>query len=113
MAASEPIRFNIKLLSINRKNDKNALEKFRNDLQQKLPDRKYQFTKESRFKFTATFGMRKNKDLDNLTKILLDALQRKYHFNDRQIYEINITKKDVKTYSQRNQEYIEWTLEKI
>ena len=109
----EPCRINIRLLSINRKNDKNALDKFRHDLQQKLPDREYHFKKESRLKFTATFGMKRNKDLDNVLKILLDEMQRKYDFNDKTIYEIHINKCDVRTYSQHNQEFIEWTLERM
>lgn len=109
----EPCRINIRLLSINRKNDKNALEKFRYDLQQKLPNREYHFTKESRLKFTATFGMKRNKDLDNCIKIILDEMQRKYDFDDRCVYEIHIHKCDVRTYSQYNQEFIEWQLEKI
>ena len=109
----KPIRINVQLLSINKKNDKDAVNKFRHTLISQLPDRKYNFTKESRIRFTGTFGMRKNKDLDNCLKVLFDCFQRRYNFNDRQIYEIHITKQDVKTYSKYNQEFVEWTLERI
>ena len=113
MAASEPIRINVQLLSLNRKNDRNSIEKFRHRFTEQLPDRNYRFTKESRLRLTATFGIKKRKDIDNCLKVIQDELMRKYHFDDSQIYEINITKKDVKTYSQQNQEFIEFTLEKI
>lgn len=109
----EPVRMNLTLLSLNKKNDMNAREKFRHALADQLPERNYNFTKESRIKFTATFGMSKNKDLDNCLKVLFDSFQRKYDFNDRQIYEIHIKKQDVRKYSQHNQEFVEWTLERI
>jgi Holliday junction resolvase RusA-like endonuclease len=49
-----------------------------------------------------------NSDIDNVIKPFLDILQKKYGFNDRQVYEIVARKLTVK----RGQEYIKWRLEK-
>ena len=38
----------------------------------------------------------KNADIDNPIKPLLDILQKKYGFNDRNIYELRVTKEDIK-----------------
>jgi Holliday junction resolvase RusA-like endonuclease len=55
------------------------------------------------------FGIsNKNADIDNPVKPLLDILQKKYRFNDRQIYALNIKKIDVK----KGQEFIEIKLAK-
>lgn len=37
-----------------------------------------------------------NADIDNPTKMVLDCLQKKYEFNDRNIYELEIKKQIVK-----------------
>ena len=37
----------------------------------------------------------KNADIDNPTKPILDILQKKYKFDDRQIYELNLKKQIV------------------
>jgi Holliday junction resolvase RusA-like endonuclease len=44
----------------------------------------------------------KNADIDNPTKPLLDILSKKYGFNDKMIYQLNIKKVDVK----KGEEYI-------
>jgi len=44
----------------------------------------------------------KNADIDNPVKPFVDILQKKYGFNDKQIYGIELTKKDVK----KGEEYI-------
>ena len=49
------------------------------------------------FKVSYEFGFsNKASDLDNPVKPLTDILQKKYGFNDRDIYELNIKKKIVK-----------------
>jgi len=50
----------------------------------------------------------KNADVDNLIKPLTDILQKKYGFNDRQIYQLHAEKMDVK----KGQEFIEFIIEK-
>ena len=44
----------------------------------------------------------KNSDLDNPVKIFVDILQKKYEFNDKQIYLMEVAKEDVK----KGEEYI-------
>tara|TARA_R110000851_G_scaffold225021_1_gene377845 strand:- start:143 stop:466 length:324 start_codon:yes stop_codon:yes gene_type:complete len=44
-----------------------------------------------------SFGLSsKNADVDNPVKCFIDCLQKKYGFNDRNIYELSVTKTDVK-----------------
>lgn len=38
----------------------------------------------------------RNADIDNVAKIFIDCLQKKYGFNDRDIYELNLKKEIVK-----------------
>ena len=45
-------------------------------------------------------------DIDNPTKPLLDCLQKKYGFDDRQIFELNTTKEIVP----KGEEYIDFTI---
>jgi len=47
-------------------------------------------------------------DVDNILKPFIDVLQKKYQFNDRDIYEINITKSIVK----KGEEFIKWRIKK-
>jgi Holliday junction resolvase RusA-like endonuclease len=48
-----------------------------------------------------------NADIDNPTKLILDILQKKYGFNDREIYAINLRKKIVA----KDKEYIKIKIE--
>tara|TARA_R110000803_G_scaffold69326_2_gene131666 strand:+ start:5036 stop:5359 length:324 start_codon:yes stop_codon:yes gene_type:complete len=60
-----------------------------------------------RLKLIATFGLSsKNADWDNPVKPFQDCLQKKYGFNDRNIYEAEIKKVDVK----KGEEFIEFNL---
>lgn len=60
-----------------------------------------------RLKLIATFGLSsKNADWDNPVKPFQDCLQKKYGFNDRNIYEAEIKKVDVK----KGEEFIEFYL---
>lgn len=53
--------------------------------------------------FDIEFGLSsKTADIDNPVKPFLDILQKKYKFNDKQIYEMRLRKTDV----QKGQEYI-------
>lgn len=47
----------------------------------------------------------KNADLDNVCKPMIDIFQKKYLFNDKQIYKLNLEKEDV----QKGEEYIDFT----
>jgi Holliday junction resolvase RusA-like endonuclease len=54
----------------------------------------------------------KNADIDNIAKPFIDILQKKYIFNDKMIYKLDLIKKDVK----KGEEYIKFNfknLEKI
>ena len=48
----------------------------------------------------------KNADIDNFVKPFLDIMQKKYIFNDRMIYELNLKKRNVK----KGDEYIEFEI---
>lgn len=48
----------------------------------------------------------KASDIDNPTKLILDILQKKYFFDDREIYELNLIKKIVK----KGEEYFKFNL---
>ena len=63
---------------------------------------------QGRLKLILTFGLSsKNSDWDNPVKPFQDVLQKKYGFNDRQIYEAHVKKVDVK----KGEEFIEFYLE--
>jgi len=56
------------------------------------------------------FGLsNKNADIDNPVKCFVDCLQKKYGFNDRNIYYMTIEKVDVK----KGDEFIEFAITKI
>ena len=63
-----------------------------------------------RLKLCITFGMsNKMSDIDNPIKPFVDILQKKYGFNDRDIYKMELTKEIVK----KGNEYIEWSIEEL
>lgn len=75
-----------------------------------LPRIRQQIPDKTRLKLTLCIGVSsKNQDLDNVCKPFLDILQKKYQFNDRYIYEISMTKEDVK----KGSEYIEFCITPI
>ena len=51
----------------------------------------------------------KNADLDNCLKGILDIMQKKYLFNDKHIYKMDLSKRDVK----KGEEYIKFRYEKF
>lgn len=61
-----------------------------------------------KLKLSLEFGFsNKNADIDNPTKLITDALQFKYGFNDNMIYELNI----IKTIVSKGNEFIKFKLE--
>ena len=61
-------------------------------------------------KVDITFGFsNRASDIDNPTKPILDVLQKKYGFNDSQIYELNIKKEIVK----KGEDFIKLTINEI
>lgn len=57
-----------------------------------------------------TFGLsNKNADVDNPVKCFVDCLQKKYGFNDRNIYRLTLEKVDVK----KGSEFIEFEISAI
>ncbi|MCP4761487.1 MAG: RusA family crossover junction endodeoxyribonuclease [archaeon] len=51
----------------------------------------------------------KNADIDNIAKPFIDILQKKYIFNDKMIYKLNLEKVDVK----KGEEYIKFEFKKF
>jgi Holliday junction resolvase RusA-like endonuclease len=73
-----------------------------------LPPLKISFKKN--LKVNLVFGFSsKAADIDNPIKPLLDILQKKYGFNDNQIYQMNVEKKITK----KGEEFIELSIHEI
>jgi len=51
----------------------------------------------------------KLKDIDNPVKLFIDILQKKYNFNDRDVYKLNVTKEIVK----KGKEFIKFKIDGI
>ena len=63
-----------------------------------------------KLRLALTFGFSsKASDTDNPVKCFQDILSKKYNFDDKRIYEINVQKVDVK----KGNEFIEWNLTAI
>lgn len=101
-------RLNIKALSVNEafkgrrfKTDKHkAYEK---EVLFSLPNIDSDFS--GKICLLLDFGLSsKNADLDNCVKVFIDCLQKKYNFNDKQIYRLELTKEDVS----KGDEYIKF-----
>lgn len=60
-----------------------------------LPNIDYKFSDKINLKITFGYSNSLN-DIDNGLKPLIDILQKKYNFNDRYIYELNVKKEIVK-----------------
>ena len=70
--------------------------------QQKVPS--------GRLKLTIEAGLsNKCQDVDNILKPFIDVLQKKHHFNDREIFEISVKKQLVKG----GQEFITYLIEAV
>ena len=60
-----------------------------------------------KLKLKICFGMSsKASDIDNPVKLFIDILQKKYGFNDKNIYKLEVEKQDV----EKEQEFIEFEL---
>lgn len=103
---------NIKPLSLNsayrgRRFTTPELKAYKEAIYYLLPARKIPSGKLS---VTYEFGVSsKNADGDNLIKCFQDSLAEKYEFNDKQIYQWNVTKTDVK----RGEEFIKFKIEEL
>ena len=60
-----------------------------------------------KLEITAGFS-NKNADIDNIAKIFIDCLQKKYSFNDKEIYELNLKKEITK----KGKEFIKFNFRK-
>jgi Holliday junction resolvase RusA-like endonuclease len=93
------VRINIKPLSVNlawqgRRYKTKEYKTYENNLLLMLPKLKIPKTK---LKIFLVYGLTHVADLDNPTKLILDIFQKKYHFDDNMIYELNIKKVLVKS----------------
>ena len=67
----------------------------------------YIIPKTGKLRLKLKFGLSsKNADLDNPTKPILDILQKKYDFDDKRIYKMELEKEDV----EKGGEYIEFLI---
>lgn len=100
----------IKPLSVNacwqgRRFKTSAYKAYEKELLYVLPQKKMP---QPPFKLSCEFGFStKAADIDNPIKILIDILQKKYKFNDKDIYEMVIKKRIVK----KGQEYFRVKIE--
>ena len=73
----------------------------------RLPPLPKSFTLPEMIKLSFTFGFRnKSADIDNPVKLFVDILQKKYGFNDAQVYKLQVQKKIVP----KGEEYICFTI---
>ena len=106
------VRVNHKLLSVNkawrgRRFKTPEYSQFERDILLMLP--KIQVSKE-KLKVSLIFAFsNKLMDIDNPCKLIIDIFQKKYGFNDSQIYELNIKKIIV----EKGKEYFEFEINKI
>lgn len=81
---------------------------YEKELMLKLPPIKIDFKGDLRIDIT--FGFSSSlADIDNPLKPVLDVLQKKYNFNDRQVYELNVKKEIVK----KGKEFIKLKINEI
>jgi Holliday junction resolvase RusA-like endonuclease len=94
------INLNVKPMSVNiaycgRKFKSDAYKAFETLILLSLPKLKYPIPDMIRIEFHFGFSSR-NADVDNPVKPILDILQKKYKFNDRDVWEITSRKSIVK-----------------
>ena len=104
------IKIDIKLLSINeafqgRRFKTNKYKNYEKELLWLLP--KLEVEKDRKLKLRIEAGLSsRNADLDNICKPLQDILQKKYQFNDKWIYELEMKKVNVK----KSEEYVKFDI---
>jgi len=93
------MRINIKALSVNEcwQGRRFKTDKYKSYEKELLLKLKHYKIPEDKIQINIIFGVSsKLMDIDNGLKPLLDILQKKYKFNDRDIYKLNVTKQIVK-----------------
>ena len=96
------MKINIKPLSVNqawqgRRFKTKSYQKFEQDLLFILPSNKYRFSNNAKLRVIYRFGFSNAlSDLANPEKLITDILVKKYGFDDRQIYEMQLFKEVVK-----------------
>ena len=106
------MKVNIKPLSVNAcfKGRRFKTDKYKAYEKQLLHTLKPMDIPEGKLKVYLTFGVSsKLADIDNPVKAFVDILQKKYNFNDRDIYEMVLKKVDVK----KSKEFIEYDIRSI
>ena len=109
------MRIMIKPLSVNsafqgRRFKTKEYQKFEHDLLLLLPNNRYNFNSKARLKVKYWFGFSNtSSDLANPEKLVTDILVKKYGFDDRQIYEMQLFKVIVK----KGLEFIDFEIEEI
>lgn len=107
------MRIKIKPLSVNtawqgRRFKTQLYKAYEKELTLKLPPIKTNL--EGKLEISVIFGFsNKNMDLDNPLKPLIDVMQKKYNFNDRNVYKYTLTKEIVK----KGDEFIDITIKSI
>ena len=81
---------------------------FEKEMLLRLPKLKLEFEKPLSVEITFGFSNVLS-DIDNPVKPLLDCLQKKYGFNDREVYELNVKKQIVK----QGKEFIHFKINEI
>jgi len=107
------MRIKIKPLSVNqawqgKRFKTNKYKAFEKELLLLLPPMKIEFKGDLRVELIYGFSNSLS-DVDNPTKPVLDVLQKKYGFNDRQIVELNLKKEVVS----KGNEFIELSINEI
>lgn len=103
------MRINIKALSVNEcwKGRRFKTPKYKSYEKELLLKLKHYKIPSDKIHIDIIFGVSsKLMDIDNGLKPLLDILQKKYRFNDRDIYKLNVTKEIVK----KGDEFIEFKI---
>lgn len=103
------MKVNIKPLSVNAcfKGRRFKTDKYKAYEKELLNKLKPMDIPKGNLKVTLTFGVSsKLADIDNPVKAFIDVLQKYYGFNDRNIYEMNLKKIDVK----KGKEFIEYDI---
>ena len=106
-------KINIKPLSVNqawmgRKFKTKFYKDYEIELALKLP--KLKINKENKLELNLIVGYsNRSSDIDNFLKPFIDVLQKKYLFNDRNIYKLNIVKEIVK----KGSEFIQFEINEI
>lgn len=106
------IKINLKPLSVNnawqgKRFKTPEYNKFERDYLLMMPN---MHIPEEKLKIDIEYGFSNTlSDIDNPTKLILDILQKRYGFNDKMIYELNLKKEIVK----KGKEYFSFCIEKI